>query len=72
MYTILHADAAPTFLKTLDHWVLEEWGEADRSCVSTVPDLPAPLLAVDDDSLLAGLTFTFYPKPGSETPGLWY
>lgn len=71
MYTIVHADTAPTFLETLQHWLEAEWGEADRPYVATVADLPAPLLAVNGDSLLAGLTFTFYPKPGSETPGLW-
>lgn len=59
-------------LRELYRWFVEEWSNVDtfRERKNGVP-LPLPLLALRDNALVGGLTFTGYNKPGTVVPGLW-
>lgn len=49
-------------------WVETEWGEVDPF---TGNDLPSPILALRDGSLVGGLSFTYSCIPGTQEMALW-
>lgn len=65
MITIKTGDKNSEDYKLLQDWITEEWPNSDTHPMTDEEDdlLPLPLLAYDEDRLIGGLTFTFFPEP---------
>jgi GNAT superfamily N-acetyltransferase len=72
MFSITTSSAAPDKLQLLRKWLVAEWGEIDpfEGTIEGV-DVPLPLLALENENLVGGLSFTSAMTPGSEKIGLW-
>lgn len=72
MPAIVNSSKAPHLLPRFRAWVESEWGNVDPF-TSTAEALivPAPILAVEQDQLLGGLSFTDHALPDSKESGVW-
>ncbi len=68
MIQIVASDEHQQYLEELRKHFIAEWGEIDP-LVSSIA--PAPILALDDEMLIGGLSFTDFPSPGNNEPGIW-
>lgn len=72
MISIVNSRWRGSHLETYRQWVSKEW-ESDHSFDS--PDgtllLPPPLLAMFDERLAGGVSFTWHAAPGSSDTALW-
>ena len=72
MHKIIDSTHAPELLPLFRKWVESEWDTVDPF---ENPDpeqtMPAPILVVDREQLLGGLSFTCFSRPGSKEPAVW-
>jgi predicted N-acetyltransferase YhbS len=52
-------------------WVETEWGKVDSFVEKNGKVLPAPILALKDEALVGGLSFTYSSIPGTQELALW-
>jgi len=72
MPTLVNSTSMPHLLAQFNDWVRLEWGKPTRPApVDRSLPLPASILAVENDTLLGGLGFTRFARPGSERLGVW-
>ena len=72
MISVISSKLQPQYLKQLRDWFVLEWGEVDPfEGTGAGFELPPPLLALDEEKLLGGLSFTSSAIPGSKELGLW-
>jgi GNAT superfamily N-acetyltransferase len=60
-----------SFLKEFRKWVDAEWGNVDPFEGVNGSALPPPILALEDETLVGGLSFTHSSIPGTEEIALW-
>lgn len=70
---ILEADCVPDLMvKELQSWNEVEWGkDAFKTILKTDIIIPTPVVAVDDNKLLGGITFISGKIPNSTKFGTW-
>ena len=72
MPTTLESNPDPQLLAQFREWVELEWGEVDPiQPDSNSAIYPDPVLALDGDTLVGGLSFTSHARPGSDDPAVW-
>ena len=72
MFSITSSNSAPEKLSKLREWFVAEWGEIDPfEGAHKGFNVPAPILALDRETLIGGLAFTSFSVPGKEEIGLW-
>ena len=72
MIQIISSQFNSPHLPQLYQWFINEWGEVDAFDKSKYDlPLPSPLLALDGDELVGGLSFTAYDQPNGSEMGLW-
>lgn len=78
MHKIVDSTKAPHLIPRFREWVESEWGNVDSFENSAAGvQLPAPLLALEQQQLLGGLSFTCHAKPNAKTKtktkttGIW-
>lgn len=72
MISIVETEYSSPYLPKLETWFAEEWGAGDffRITRNGAP-IPPPLIALENDKLCGGLSFTRYKNPKSDYIALW-
>lgn len=72
MISIVSSQSYAWHLATYSDWVYQEWksGHSFETPDGNKP-LPPPLLAIDGEVLVGGISFTWHPVPDSSETALW-
>jgi len=71
MISVCTANLDSDLLKKFRSWVEAEWGAVDSFHEAHERALPAPLLALHDETLVGGLSFNWSAIPGTQELALW-
>ncbi len=72
MIKIVNSKFSSPHLIELSRWISEMWNlSIDFKDIKDGIVLPPPLLAVEEEKLVGGLSYTAYAKPESDETGLW-
>jgi len=72
MIKIISSEVNASKLNEYYNWVVDEWGTVDSfDKVKNGLELPAPLLALNEGTLVGGLSFTVYQSPSGSGMALW-
>ena len=72
MYKLINSTDAPQLIPQFLEWIENQWGNAQSpESLASESGFPAPIFAVENDTLLGGLAFTQHIKPDSDTLGVW-